>query len=287
MEGNTTICEADSFNERADAIDFIDFHIIDRIEGLLCEAAPAERLDALMQRARQLKDRLTRIDTELFGQLRRAIAAGKYPPQLFRQMVGGYFVGIGKEDTAGYDNLDVFINCLLNDRDLPEPTIALLPEMVFYQKTPARIIFELAERTHFAAGDVFFDIGSGLGQVAILMNLLSGAAARGVEYEPAYCNYATACAAQLNLTNVTFINGDALVGDYSQGTVFFIYTSFQGAMLQRMLDILQKEAVTRAIWVFTYGPCSAHVAAQHWLQCVNGDGSEVYRLYEFAGMECH
>jgi hypothetical protein len=35
--------------------------------------------------------------------------------------------------------------------------------------------------------DVFFDLGSGLGQVPILVNLLSGAAAKGMEFEPVYC----------------------------------------------------------------------------------------------------
>lgn len=93
--------------------------------------------------------------------------------------------------------------------------------MVFYQKTPGRVIFELAEKCRFTEDDVFFDLGSGLRQVAILVHLLTGMAAKGIEFEPAFCNYARVFAAALNLTGVTFINIDARDADYSTGTVFF------------------------------------------------------------------
>jgi SAM-dependent methyltransferase len=181
----------------------------------------------------------------------------------------------------GYDNLDMFINGLLSDQSIPEATMEREPGMVFYQKTPARILFELAAVAELKPGDVFFDIGSGLGQAAILVNLISGATARGIEYEPAYCNYAKACASRLSLSNVEFINAGAHQGDYSQGTVFYLYTPFEGLLLQDMLEILQKEAQKRTIRIFTYGPCSSHVARQGWLTCVNGNGDNAYKLYEF------
>ncbi len=139
----------------------------------------------------------------------------------------------------------------------------------------------MVELAQLSPTDVFFDIGSGLGQVVILVNLISGAVARGIEYEPAYCEYAKIGASQLNLVNVEFINADARAGDYSQGTVFFLYTPFEGKMLEDMLEVLQEESRTRAIKVFTYGPCSPLVARQNWLTCVNGKGDHFYKLYEF------
>ena len=153
--------------------------------------------------------------------------------------------------------------------------------MVFYQQTPARVIFELAERAQLTPNDTFFDIGSGLGLVATLINLLTRAKTRGIEYEPAYCDYATACASKLNLADVTFINTTARNGDYAEGSVFFIYTPFEGTMLQQMLDILKKESLNRPIRIFTYGPCSPHVAQQNWLSCVKGPADDDYTLYEF------
>ena len=62
--------------------------------------------------------------------------------------------------------------------------------MIYYQKTPARIIFELIKRADFQPGDVFYDLGSGFGQVTMLVNLLTSVVSKGVEFEPAYCKYA-------------------------------------------------------------------------------------------------
>jgi SAM-dependent methyltransferase len=137
--------------------------------------------------------------------------------------------------------------------------------MVFYQKTPARIIFELVEKTFITKDDIFFDLGSGLGQAAILVNLLAGAKARGVEFEPAFCSYAGECAEQLNLPDVSFINADARQTDYSEGTVFFMYTPFKGEILQDVLALLRNESLTRKIKIITYGPCTFQVASEGWL----------------------
>jgi len=156
--------------------------------------------------------------------------------------------------------------------------------MVFYQKTPARVIFQLTEIAQLKPGDVFFDIGSGLGQVPVLVNLISGIAAKGVEFESAYHNYAVGCAAKLNLPNVEFINADARVVDYSAGNIFFMYTPFQGQMLQEVLNLLNKESRRRIIRIYTYGPCSPHVAMQNWLKCTNGQGNNIYKLYEFVSL---
>lgn len=148
---------------------------------------------------------------------------------------------------------------------MPEETLDREPEMIFYQKTPARIILELINKADFKPHDVFFDLGSGLGQVSILVNLLTSVLSMGVEFEPSFCKYAMACATELNLTNVKFINIDARYADYGAGTVFFLYTPFEGKMLQDVLQKLNSEGKKRKIRVFTYGPCMPHVAKKAWL----------------------
>ncbi len=125
---------------------------------------------------------------------------------------------------AGYDNLDLFINGLLTDRELPFEIKEREPGMIYYQKTPARIILALIKKAAFQHGDVFYDLGSGLGQVTILVNLLTSVISKGVEYEPAYVNYAKACAAGLNLSDTHFINEDARYADYSiRQCIFYVY----------------------------------------------------------------
>lgn len=285
IEQDEVICQEINFNSRANAIDFIDFHVIDRIEGLLQNPEQREELKILQQRAEKIKAELETIDSKLFKQLREKIRTGIYTGASFRKAIDQYFAYDAiKPDQIGYDNLDDFINGLLSDQAIPEATMEREPEMVFYQKTPARIIFEIAELANLGPDDVFIDLGSGLGQVSILVNLISGATTKGVEYEPAYCNYANTCASQLNLSDVEFINADARQADYSQGTVFFLYTPFGGEVLQNVLQVLQKESLKRTIRIFTYGPCSETVALQHWLDHINGQVNDPYQLCEFKSL---
>ncbi len=300
IEKDASLREETNFNERADVIEFIDFHIIDRIAGLRYQMAGGQEratgspdqeamlqtgdgegeLDIMTRRAEEVKKGLERVNEGMFVRLRERVANGLYTRSAFRQMVQQYLGGEPPR-TIGYDNLDIFINGLLSDKAIPPLTIELGPEMVFYQKTPARIIFEMIGVARVGEMDVFFDIGSGLGQVAILVHLISGATAWGVEREPAYCAYAKAAASRLNLPAVRFLNMDAREADYSRGTIFFLYTPFEGGILREMLEILRKEAAKREIRIFTYGPCSSKVAGTHWLRCVNGNGEDPHKLYEF------
>ncbi len=137
--------------------------------------------------------------------------------------------------------------------------------MVFYQKTPARIILNHINKSEFKSKDVFFDLGSGLGQVVVLVNLLTGIKSIGVEYEPDFCRYARSRAEVLNLPDVEFINEDARYADYSSGTVFFLYTPFEGKILDDVLQKLKKESKNRKIKILTYGSCTPVVANQLWL----------------------
>lgn len=284
IESNLSLYEETSFISRTDVIDFIDFHIIDRIEGTPQYDQLQKKLDTLKQRAEKIKYELEQININLFKQLRQDIAAGIYSGQSFIKMIDQY-IGNHNGDLdpvkIGYDNLDIFINGILSEQNIVETTLELEPEMVFYQKTPARIVFEMAAKLQVNQDDIFFDLGSGLGQVPILMNLIAGVKTLGIEYEPAYCTYAQTCASQLSLSNVKFINQDARSADYSDGVIFFMYTPFGGNILKEVLEMLEKESLQRTIRVFTYGPCSTPVAQVDWLTCLNGSADNFYELYEF------
>jgi SAM-dependent methyltransferase len=278
--------EEKNFNSRTEAIDFIEFQIIDQIEWLLQKTDQPNELILLKDRAVKIKHELEEINAELFQRLRESIRNKSFTGKTFKSLINEYvdFRTDLKEhyEEEGYDNLDIFINELTSFRPIPEQTRKLEAEMVFYQKTPARIIFELAEEYQFTEDDVFFDMGSGLGQAAILVNLLTGITAHGVEFEPAFCDYAKACTEQLNLPDVTFINADARKADYSKGTVFFMYTPFKGGILQEVLEVLRKESLSRKIKIFTYGPCTAQVALECWLDFSGDDANSIYSLGVFS-----
>ncbi len=285
IEKNSALYEETNFDRRVQAIDHIEFNIIERIEGLLLTINQPKELTLLKQHAESVKRRLEEIDANLFQRLRAEIKVGVCTGTALKDQIEKYGARNSRQgrqrDTVGYDSLDVFIKGLLLFNAVPVETVEREPEMVYYQPTPARIILELVERANLTEKDIFYDLGSGLGQVPILVNLLSGAKAKGVEFEPAYWDYARVCAAELNLSQVRFINADARKADYSDGTVFFMYTPFEGGLLQQVLEKLRRESLKRIIRLFTYGPCTPQVSQQSWLQCLDQNGNDIYKLAAF------
>lgn len=282
IEQNGALYAEANFDSRVEALDHIEFHLIERIEGLLRTTHAPEKLLALKRRAESIKQRLEAADDALFQRLRADIRLGAALKDLIDDYAGRDARGRRPHDAMGYDTLDLFINGLLLIEAIPTETKTREPEMVYYQQTPARIILDLVEKARLRPGDVFFDLGSGLGHVPILVNLLSGAATRGIEFEPAYCDYASRCAADLNLSHVTFIHADARSADYAEGTVFFMYTPFVGRILQDVLEKLRGEAGRKKISLFTYGPCTSDVSRQSWLLSEDQHEHHLYELGVFS-----
>jgi SAM-dependent methyltransferase len=267
---NAEILEPVNFNARAAAIDYLEFHLIDRLAALAEPADTNTALQHLQQAATTTICRLEEINTQMFYALRTKIAEMRPRGDLFKKLIDQYLGGgldsYLQPSAGGYNNLDILLNGLLSCGNIPPETIISEPGMVYYQKTPARIVFEMIKKAGYMPGDVFFDLGSGLGQVAILVNLLTGMSCCGIEWQPAYCDYATACAASLNLNDTRFIHGDARYADYSRGTIFFLYTPCQGSMLTAVLENLRREAGKRKIKIFSYGPCTDDLVKKNWLE---------------------
>jgi len=288
IESDMALYEETNFGHRAEALESLESGVMDRIEGLLLKDGWSETLTNLSQYAETVRTRLEGVDADLFRRLRHDIASGNYTSAELRQRLAGYAGGAssgGRQADEGYDSLDALVSGLLLTEAAPEGASQPEPEMVFYQPTPARIVLEMVERADFRQHDVFYDIGSGLGQVSILVHLLSGVRAKGVEVEPAYCDYARRCASELNLSQVQFINLDAREADYSDGTVFFLYTPFEGRMLERVLERLRDESTKRSIRLCTYGPCTPQVIRQNWLERLDQGGNQINRLAMFRAPE--
>ena len=277
-----------NFIMRSQAMDDLEFHVIDRIQSLAENADSSDRLNVVKQYAEQVRSQLEEVNTKMFDQLRLRISGEHYRGEKLMKLINEYLEHppdpVIQPYEAGYDNLDLFINGLFTYRDLPAQTKEREPGMIYYQKTPARIILELVKKAAFQPGDVFYDLGSGLGQATILVNLLASVISKGVEFEPAYCHYAKTSAAELNLRDTCFINEDARYTDYSSGNVFFMYTPFEGEMLNDVMSNLYVEAKKRKIRIFTYGACTPGVARQHWLRQVNEMENCMLELAEFVSV---
>lgn len=238
-----------NFCARASAIDALEVHVLDRPDATASQWDEAQRI----------KSRLEDVDAALFRRLRDEIRSGAS----VRELLNRYVPSARRDDPVRYDLLDQFINGLLLWRTLPPETSPGHPEMIRYQQTPTRFVLDMIDRGWLAEDDRFIDIGSGLGQVVILVNLLMGIPSTGLEIDPALCDYATRSAEELNLTGVRFLNVDAREASYADGTAFFLYTPFVGSVLGVVMEKLREEGAKKLI---TYGPITAQIGRLPWVR---------------------
>jgi hypothetical protein len=153
IEGNRALYDEANFSARAEALDFLEFSVIGRIESLLLTDGRAEGLTGLRQYAEMVKGQLEGVDENLFRRLREDIASGNTTSAELKQQFVEYAGSSPREESDGdegtYDDLDALTNGLLLIGVAPEETKEREPEMVFYQPTPARIILELVEKADF------------------------------------------------------------------------------------------------------------------------------------------
>ncbi|MFN8495244.1 MAG: class I SAM-dependent methyltransferase [Caldilineaceae bacterium] len=268
---------------REKAIDYVSF-----MKQIVALHRNDATLAALHQTGLALKAQLEARNAQLFTRLRTQIQRGEFTPAMLRQEFNRftpYQPGAYGQAHIGYDGLDVLVSGLFESEPPPRASQILAPDMVHYEPTPTRAILDLVDHVAFPPGAVFYDLGSGLGQVAMLIHLLTGARVKGVEFEPVFCTYARNCAQQLGLKNVEFINADARIADYADGDLFYLFTPFKGALLQTVLDRLAQEARQRPITVCTYGPCTPQVAKQSWLRSLDQNANHEFKLAVFAGGE--
>ncbi|WP_246373578.1 class I SAM-dependent methyltransferase [Tunturiibacter gelidoferens] len=179
----------------------------------------------------------------------------------------------------GYDYLDELVSGVFQFEEPGAEDVRREAEMVFYQPTPVRHIFNLMGLTALDETDVLVDLGSGLGHVPLLVSACTGAGGIGIELEASYAQRARECAQRLNLNKVTFLEEDARVADLSIGTVFYLYTPFVGSILSDVLKRLRREAATRRIRVCTYGPCTSVVAEERWLEAAAAPETDRIALF--------
>jgi len=253
LEHDAGLRQPQSLHQRLDALD--------RLELLASAESDAGQAE-LGQRLVRVQEDFDALNAALYAQLRQDIRRGILPALLARCMADA-----AREDVTGdgYDWRDELLDGVLQ---LPPPGTAITtlpPDMVAYQPTPARHILALLARTQLTMDDVLLDFGSGLGHVPLLTAICTGAAAIGIEREPAYVDCARAGAHALQLSNVQFHCQDARAADLAPATLLYLYTPFVGAVLRDMLEILRRHCAGRSIRIAALGPCVAALAAQDWL----------------------
>jgi hypothetical protein len=257
LEQNRSLDELRHLRQRIEVLDDLDAYLPD--------GQPIGT--ALHHRARAIYTELESVNFRLYEAIRRDIQRGAGRGRLL-EWIPDWNGAANLVNCRGYDYLDELISGVLQFEDPSAEVVQLESEMVSYQPTPARHIFELIGRTALTERDFLIDLGSGLGHVTLMASICTSASCTGIELEPSYVDCARKSARSLNLNNVRFIQCDARTADLSDGTVFYLYTPFNGAILRDVLNSLRREAVKREIRICTFGPCTQVVAEVQWLSII-------------------
>ncbi len=261
LETDPFLFEPEQLRKRLDALEALD-----GIFGNFSAAQFMNDADARTHsHTKAIRVRLEAVNTVLYESIRSEIVHGAPWRTLLRWVQGS----ASRDETApglGFDYWDDVVSGVLQLCEPRDPRLHPLPEMMFYQPTPVRHILHMMKASALADGDVFVDLGSGLGHVALLASMVTGAQTLGIEVEAAYVASAQECAQNLNLSRVRFIHEDARTADLSRGTVFYLYSPFTGSILSDVLGKLEKESTRRPIKICALGPCTCTLADESWLK---------------------
>ena len=253
------------------------------IERNLQIQARGTRQSELLARTRALRGDLLAIDGSLFADLTDRLQHGRLQPTETRALFRAYSSYSGQR---GYEHLrpdgaDTLLDGLMALKGWQPKIQAYGPHLAHYDPTPASLALELVAHVPITSAQRFMDIGSGLARNPILVHLLSGCLAYGIEIDPLLHARVVAALETLGLEQVTLLSGDARAADFSLAEVFFLYTPFTGPVLHSVLSRLERRARSGPITICTYGPCTFDVARQIWLRSNNDLIDHVLKLAIF------
>jgi hypothetical protein len=123
---------------------------------------------------------------------------------------------------------------------LEEPIVAR--EALAYTPSGYDEIVHAFDVTGLTAGDRFLDIGSGMGKVVMLAELLTGATSAGVECDGGLNEIAAKASHELGLWQARYHHGDARDLPVGDPDVVFMYLPFTGGVLATVLERLMENA---------------------------------------------
>jgi Histone methylation protein DOT1 len=259
LEADSSLFQPEQMRERLIALDDLDAGF---------GGSERCRDSRVHKRAKALRARLEAANAEQYQSVRSDIVRGGQPRALLHWLRNLESQNKSERPLPGlgFDCRDELVSGVLQLREPSEPNLQQSPEMVPYQPTPVRHILHLIEAAALAEDDVFVDLGSGLGHVPLLVSMVTGAQSVGIEALAAYVASARECAQSLHLSRVRFIPQDAREADLSSGTVFYLYSPFNGSILTDVLSALRMESTRRSIKICSLGPCTRAIANQTWLK---------------------
>lgn len=283
FERNDSLYQTGNLSDRAVALDAIQ-QVYQLLQLYRHDTRWGRYRLTLRQQARELEARLRTVDADYFHTLRDRIRSGHFTADTLRALFDRhtqYRPGRLGQLHRGYDALDTLVQGIIRSEQAPIDVQPPDGEMTHYEPTPGRAVLDMIDQSQIKADDVFYDLGAGLGHVAMMVNLLTGATVQAVEIEAVYCQHAQQWTEELGLSNVQILNRDAREVEYADGTIFFMYTPFTGNVMQTVLDKLKRETHHRPITVCTLGASTFEVADQAWLHLQHADSAHAYTIAVF------
>lgn len=229
---------------------------LDQSDALPHEAAAAKNIEELRAQLEAENEKLYRAARSEIAQQRSA--------SILRSWLDAFRPLETNPSVYRLDRMDDIL-CGILQEPHPQHFDDLGSELVPFQPTPVRHTLDMITGSGLSSDDVLIDLGSGLGRVPILANILTGCRAIGVEIQRNLATSATHVASQLCLDRVAFRASDVRTTDLTEGTVFYLFTPFTGTVLDDVLQRLRSAAELRAITLCALGPCTEVVRSQPWL----------------------
>ncbi len=274
LEADDELLEEEALAGRLEALEQLAF-----IYQVLRAGAP--NAQAYGARAAALRTRLEALNQQYYAQVRAWLRSGSATPAAIRDLLERYS-HYGEADGAGlhldYEPVDALVDGVLQLERFGGLATVHHRDIVHLEDTPVRVLLDLVDHVPLEAGDRFYDLGSGLGRVAIIVHWLTGVPVCGIEIQPDYCGYSRRLAESLGLTQVRFQQADARESDLSGGTVYYLFTPFKGNILREVLARLRTEGQQRTITICTYGAVSLVVAQEPWLRAATGEQPHEFSL---------
>ncbi|UWZ85536.1 class I SAM-dependent RNA methyltransferase [Occallatibacter riparius] len=236
----------------------------------------------IMERVQDLMAELEAANAKLYAAVRSEIVLRGNALALRSLLTDSFVDNDHKWSRAGFgfDALDEIVNGVLQLHEPDGVGPQHSPEMIAYQPTPTRHILDLIAWSGLSGDDTLVDLGSGLGHVPLLASILTGSRALGIEVQLGYVASAQECAKFLNLEHVQFAAGDARQADISTGTVFYLFSPFNGSILSHVLNRLLTESKDRHIRICSLGPCTHILQNRTWLRAITSVHSERVTVFE-------
>jgi len=279
IEANPDLFVENNFKARTEALNFILM-----IDNLVQVRSKDRELKLIHDRCITLRRNIEEINAGVFTQLRTKIKNQDFSPiQLkthFHQFTD-YRSDFPHQPHYGYEDLDSLVAGIFLPAPAPTETLEREYGMVRYQPTPASVILELIDHVSLSKADVFYDLGSGLGQIVGLINVFTGVRCIGIEYQPSYCEYARDVIEDLRLEKASFINSDVRNVDLSEGTIFFLFNPFGGVIFDAVMDKLHQVALNHKITICSYGASTEPLSENPWLEILEPETNHEFKLAIF------